>query len=409
VILLIVLFTVLGTLVWSPKQQNGGYLIGGVGDQTVIYSSDGETWSAGVDVDGNIPFGTTGHMVYLNYAACTWVAVGDPNVVNGKSTAWSNDGKLWNYGTGEKFGSLSSSFGRTVQYGDGIWVAGGTTGNTSESTILWSYDGKDWNSAVNDPFGATTNGTCSHVFYNNGLWLVGGNSGTTGVNIWWSTDGKNWTASTGDPFGTSSDGGPGNFVYGNGRYVNCGTNPDGSEPLWYSNDGKYWQTATHSFVSVIGKDIAYANNIFVATAQNTGDTGTLIQYSTDGKTFVSATVPGTLGIGSSFSNVTGREGSFWLAWGRNETTGIIYMSDDGRTWTNVTPDNFFPSTTGLPQTGTWGKYDGTWRFVLSGASSSGSNVWRTEDGENWTAADNALFGTGVSKGGIEARWSSIKV
>lgn len=407
---LVILFTLLGTLLWAPKQQNGGFLIGGKGDQTIVYSQGGEDWSVAVDSNGNIPFGSSGETTFLDYGSGVWVAVADPNSASGETIAWSGDGKTWNYGTGENFSGSATSLGRAVEYANGIWVAGGTTKDTSKSTLLWSIDGKDWSSATNDPFGTTTNGTCDGLFYGGDLWLAGGTDGTSGVNVWWSTDGKSWTAATGNPFGSASNSGVGRFAYGNGRYVGCGASYGGNDnPLWYSDNGKHWVETTNQFGNVAGKDVKYANGLFVATSQYLSDSNSMIQYSTDGKTFVPATVPGTFTSGAAFNNVVGREDSFWLAWGRNGSQGIIYKSEDGRTWEDVTPSGAFPTSASFVSSGVWGKYNGNWRFVIAGEATSGSNIWWTEDGNNWTEANNAPLGSGAGKDGTETVWSGLKV
>lgn len=400
---LVVLFTLLGTLLWAPGDKNGGYLIGGSGDQTVIYSEDGVNWTAGVDVNGNIPFGSSGAMLYMNYAGGLWVAVGDPNTTNGESMVWSSDGKTWNYGTGEKFGTSASSFGEVVVYADGIWVAGGT----SENTLLWSYDGKEWNNADNDPFNT---GSCNGLFNATGLWLAGGRDGDTGTKIWWSENGKSWTATTGAPFGTGVNNSPGRFAYGNGRYVNCGDDQvDSSKLLWYSDDGKAWSEAIHPFTSAVGQDVVYANDIFVASTTYGDSSNPMIAYSTDGNTFIAATVPGTFTAASNFNKLVVRENGFWLALGTNGSNGIIYKSEDGRTWEDVTPDSFFPGADSLVRTGIWGKVNGKWRVVISGQSTNGENIWWSEDGENWTVSLDSPFGSDENGIGDEARWSGLAV
>ena len=407
---LAVLFTLLGTLVWAPGDHGNTFLLAGSGDATISYSSDAETWSESVDEDGNTPFGDAGNALAVNWGRGLWVVGGVNDDTPTKPLAWSVDGKTWTYGTGSNFGSTSESLGRVVRYADGIWVAGGTTATSSLPKILWSSDGKAWNNTTGGAFGTGSSGTCSEVFYGGGLWLATGNDGSSGAKIWWSNNGKNWNAATGSPFGTAANDSGGRFAYGNSRYVNGGTNTTtAGEIMWYSDNGKAWTAGTHPFGDAVVYDVEYYGGIFVAGASWASDGDNILAYSTDGITFTAATGQGTLASGFYIDKILPPTDGFWLALGYDATeqAGLIYRSTDGMEWTKLSLTDFFPGPNSLIQTGITGKYNGNFRTVVAGKAVNSTNIYWTEDGETFTAANNSPFGETISDIILEARWAPV--
>lgn len=412
IIALVILFTLLGTLVWGKKNHNGTFVINSQSSKNnLIYSEDAETWTAAVDEDGNNPFGDTGAALDVHWARGRWVAVGNPESDNGNTMAWSDDAKTWTYGTGQNFGTTVGSTGRFVRFGDGLWVAGGTPGTSGNSVLKYSSDGKSWNDASGEPFGDGTSGTCSAIAFHDDLWVAGGNNGGSGPKIFYSSNGIRWTAATGTPFGSATSV-PIVFAYGNDRWVAVGNDVSGSGSLiWYSDNGKAWSESTHPFTSSASTvwDIKYYGGLFVASGVF-GTGGTILAYSTDGITFTAAEGLGTLAVGYYIDNVMIPSNGYWLANGTDGTDGIVYRSTDGINWTDVTPDTFFPGPSGLSRGETWGKvYRGKkYRAVVTGSSATANaNIYWTENGTDWNQVSETLIGAGSVSGtsGLEVFWA----
>jgi len=406
---LVILFTLLGTLVFAPGGHENTFLLTGYGDATIVYSEDAETWTKAVDEDGNTPFGDDGVAFFANWRGGRWVAVGQNDITHSKNLAWSDDGKTWNYGTGSNFGSTSSSMGRFVEYGNNIWVAGGTPRTVNSPKLLWSKDGKEWNKSTGGAFGTTVDGTCSGIFYGGGLWLASGNDNSSGPKIWWSVNGKKWTAATGFPFGSGFTDNGGRFAYGKNRYVAVGDNStDTDQILWYSDNGKAWKTCVHPFGSAqYAEDIKYYGGIFVAAARYASG-GSVLAYSEDGINFTAATGQGNLSTGSWVDKLLPPTDGFWLALGYDSTkeAGLIYRSTDGKDWTKLSIDNFFPGPASLIQTGITGKYDKKYRTVVAGQANNSKNIYWSEDGKTFNEADNSPFGETLGTDVVlEARWA----
>ena len=399
-VLLVIIFTLIGTLVYGKDSPSGTFVINSqTSTNNIIYSDDGETWTASVDENGNNPFGDTGSALDVHWNRGTWVAVGEPESVNENTIAWSDDAKIWNYGTGQSF----ETNGRFVRYGNGLWVSGGTPGAAGNSVLKYSNDGKSWSDSTGEAFGNGATGTCSAISFYKGFWLAGGNDGSNGTKIWYSTDGISWSAATGSPFGTSTNSNPLGFIYGNGRWVAIGNDADGSgSVIWYSDNGIAWSESTHPFTTSGNTiwDVAYYGGLYVVGGIfHTG--GTILAYSTDGIVFTAATGLGSLSNGYVIDNIALPLNGYWLANGTDGTTGLVYRSVDGKNWTNVTPDTFFPGPGGLVRGNATKK--GT-RTVVTGSSSSvNSNIYWTDDGENWNQVSNTLNGSNS----LEITWAPV--
>lgn len=417
IIVLVILFTLLGILVWGVKNHEGSYVIvSQSSSNNIIYSEDGETWTAAEDENGGNPFGDTGAVLNLDWNKGRWVVVGNSSSDNGDSMAWSDDAKTWTYGTGQNFGTTAGSEGREVQYGNSLWVVGGNPGTAGNSVMKYSEDGKSWNNASGSPFGNGLSGSCSALRYLNNLWLAGGTDGSSGAKIWYSSNGISWSAGTGSPFGTTAGSNPTSFAYGNGRWVASGTDADGSgSVLWYSDNGVAWSEAVHPFTSsgTTVWAVKYYGGLFVAGGVYQSG-GTVLAYSTDGITFTAAEGLGTLASGYYVDNILEPLDGYWLANGTDGPAGISYRSTDGITWTDVSPDTFFPGPSGLARGIANGKVNRgkTSRVVLTGSSATANaNIYWTEDGENFNQVSETLIGSGsiAGRSGLEVHWAPAPV
>jgi hypothetical protein len=160
------------------------------------------------------------------------------------------------------------------------------------------------------PLPALANGG---VGYLNGTYFVGNSSG----NIYSSADLSTWTL-RGTPVAAT----PRGFAFGNSTYVSVGYS--GSTGMnATSTDGVTW---TNRSTGNLFTDVAFGAGRFFATV-STGVNGF---YSTDGFTWTATT------IGQSCNQVAHNglavgSGSLFVATG---STGILYSSPDGITWTN---------------------------------------------------------------------------
>jgi hypothetical protein len=138
----------------------------------------------------------------------------------------------------------------------------------------------------------------------------------------------------------------------------------------YSTDGKNWTAATLPGTTY-WNSVAYGNKKFVAVAS--GNTTTKAAYSTDGGSWTAAKLPGNANwYGVAYGNGT------FVAVGAGTTAAY---STDGVNWTAAT----------LPGNTYWsGVAYGNGKFVAVAASGSTTTAAYSTDGENWTEATLTL-------------------
>ncbi len=413
---LVILFTLLGTLLWNKKNSDGVFMACGDNDAQIGWSNDGSEWNAGIHADGGTPFGSGGTAININKGRDLWVAAGNPDGDRTRQLVWSNDdGNRWNDSTGTQFSSASGAQARVVQYGNNIWVAGGSPGTTGGYNVLHSTDGKQWGAADGEPFGTNSDATVANIQYLNDRWLAAGNGGTGGgttAKIWYSINGTSWSAATGSPFGTTDSTNPSRFAYGDGVYVAVGGSDD---QIWYSTDGIDWTAAdSHPFGSGgVVWDVKFYDGQFVTVGQYVSG-GALTAWSTDGDTWEAGNLSSGPSTDNSLDNIQipNEFNQYWLITGGTDGTSgasLYYTSTDGREW-NIGEQTLF--STGNIQSSAAGfegrKFDSTDRTLVVGISGTNQNVFYSQEraGITWTAATNAadVFGIGVDKTIVEARY-----
>jgi hypothetical protein len=247
-----------------------------------------------------------------------WVAVGDGT---GAGTTFSiltsRNGYNWTNATTGGF----TQGGRSVAYGNGTWVAVGYTPGIG-SNIQYSTDGLNWSNATNsfNPMGSGED-----VAYNgSNRWVAVGDNfilGSQGIK--YSGNGILWSNATLMP--------PVPFVgkgvgYGNGKWVAS----DGSNRIFTSTDGNMW--------SLIGQPLgktsfAYNGTYWVAGGPATSNNPTLsIHLSPDGTIWFPIQSGG-------FTNecadvIWDSVNSIWLATGSTSppTQVVVQYSSDGMNW-----------------------------------------------------------------------------
>lgn len=273
--------------------------------------------------------------------------------------------------------NVTSNLISGICYGNGLWVAGGGNNNVTNLPLYYSTDGKIWNQS-------NVTGYFSNIWYANGVWIAA----KSGGGLYYSTNGKTWTSaySSNVSFTTAAYGGNGVWVasgssvalyYSNNNGTSFGTQGmsgtfyavhyangmwvTGSigKGLYYSTDGIDWNQSnitSDSFMS--GQPIYYADGVWVAGSA----VGSGLYYSTtNGKTWTQSNI-----TSDGFIYVYNADG-IWIALGSSK--GLYYSIDNGKNWiqSNVTSGYGYSVC----------KVGGTW------LATTGS-LYRSSDGKTWT-------------------------
>lgn len=387
-IILVIVLTLLGTLVWSNRNLAKKWVAVGNGDVTLAFSNDGINWTG---VDGLFGDNTIGRGDSVYRAGDRWVVVGRDGDNEGANIWWSDDAEVWNLATNNDdeddvfWGTGVDNTGKWVTRGsDNLWVAGG---NGDVTSLYWSDDGKVWNESENavmvgvdvirvshlgglwlatgeadtdgnvlfysedgktwtaasssdgsDILGGA-NGRGLALAYRDGLWLMGGgNLVSTEKQIWWSEDGMTWTGvATSDTFGT--DGQVNDIIFGDGKWVAVGESEGGPSAVLYSTNGKGWTEGSSNTGDHVLEDVVYSNGYFIVTAQDNATTDPVVFRSTDGITwedtnFSSGTnnILQRLAANGSFSVITSLDTS--------GDESLWYSENNGLDWTAVEDNPF---------------------------------------------------------------------
>jgi len=245
---------------------NGLWVALGNAGNSVATSTDGLTWTG----RGIIFVNLSARVAYGNGL---WVAVGYPeNIPSGNTIVTSTNGINWT-GRSTQSSGVFSSQGTDVAYGkdasnNNLWVAVGQGGNG----IATSTDGITWTGR-----GSTVLSYGWSVAYGNGLWVVGGNG-----KVATSTDGITWTARISSALDKVTS-----VVYANNLWVATNNiyNNVSQTTIATSIDGITWtsrNTKSGVFNSnyVYPRNIAYGNNLWVASGQFSGWVGDMINANT---------------------------------------------------------------------------------------------------------------------------------
>ncbi|WP_336783609.1 cadherin-like beta sandwich domain-containing protein [Paenibacillus illinoisensis] len=257
------------------------------------------------------------------------------------------DAATWETVT-KNFGTTSNNW---VAYGNGTWLLFSDLGDygTTTNGTTWTkapqpflcgvrdalYDGTQWIAACSggqiftlaggeDPMvrdnwilrnSGKTNNLVSIATDGTKLVMVGESGGV----LLSSNDGHNWSdRSISDVFAFNS------VTYGQGKFIAVGRATDNSFVIYSSINGDDWSKVSTAVPTKQLYSVAYGNGMFVAV----GLAG-YIYVSDDGVTWSVVTPPaGTAAIG--FSAVTFGAGKFYVG-GTNET---IITSSDGHIWTS---------------------------------------------------------------------------
>ncbi|MCL2610797.1 MAG: hypothetical protein FWE02_03865, partial [Defluviitaleaceae bacterium] len=200
--------------------------VSGDGANQVMTSSDGITWTA-----RTVPFDSWSSVTYGNGLFVAVSSIGISVVMT------SPDGITWTART-----ALPNSW-RSVTYGNGLFVV------VSTSMFMTSIDGIAWTAHW-----APLREFWISIAYGNGLFVAVAQTGTHRVVT--SPDGITWTART-VPFDSWSS-----VTYGNGLFV--AVSGDGANQVMTSSDGITWTARTALPNS--WRSVTYGNGLFVAVS-----------------------------------------------------------------------------------------------------------------------------------------------
>jgi hypothetical protein len=249
----------------------------------------------------------------------------------------------------------------SVVFDDKLWVIGGRTLYIEfPLNDVWSSsDGVTWTQVT---VSAAFPGRRGHtaIVFDNKIWVIGGINDSTSEaeylnDVWYSSDGINWTEATasaefsGRGFHTSA-------VFDNKLWVIAGTSLAGSlgdlpNDVWYSSDGVTWVAATVAteFHGRANHETqVFDNKLWViggGSAHDPNARENSVWYSSNGITWTEAAehaaFPGRIGHSSVVF-----DGKLWVLGGfdkDNNYLNDIWSSSDGVTWFQT------PNTEGLPK------------------------------------------------------------
>jgi len=250
----------------------------------------------------------------------------------------------------------------------------GTTSGTFQSQVATSADGITW-SAVALPTGPVARG----ITYGGGLWVVpaerNGSDSANTQNILTSPDGVTWTPRT-TGAGTlwkvaHTTAGSANLYVAGGLTTNS---PAGSN-IAYSSDAITWSRTNIGGADARVNYVTAGNGVFIAATQ----TGGQVYRSTNGQTWSTVTLPGTISI-NFIVGLVYAGGEFIAAVQVDGGAARIYTSPDGSAWT--ARGNASPATpASITITG----------LGASGAASAGARVIAAGNSTNFTTFEGASY------------------
>jgi hypothetical protein len=239
--------------------------------------------------------------------------------------------------------------GKSLAYGSGKYVAvGGASSlgqsfNSSTNGIIWTN--------IYAPVGAM-----SRIAFGNGHYVASGDNGALASSV----DGKKWTSHS----VTSSN--LNDIIFADGRFVSVG---DGT--ILVSETGTNWLTAD-STVNYQLRSLAWGNGIYVAGGTN------VILSSTNGLDWIVRKES----TNSQFQSLCW-DGRVFLAAGQSNSVDLIYRSQDGVEWNDVSPAPPFVMSIAYANrtylAAAQERHPGGGNATFVGPF----NLWRSKNGRDW--------------------------
>jgi hypothetical protein len=342
---------------------NGSIWLMGGDNSKLAVSKDGINWSL---LNTNI----LGVYMAIAWNGSMWIAVGYS--ADNVTMMYSYDGYNW---TG--LGAVLYYYGYAITWNGSMWMAGG--GYSTGRNIVYSYNGLDWY-PINNP-SVLGNSSYFSIAHNGTMWVACGNNSSNN-SIVYSYDGYTWykAANCGDVFPLSAVG----VAWNGSLWVAVGTSSDSTKSTAWSLDGINWTNGTNIFSG--GYSVTWNGSLWIAV----GRSANALAYSKDGKTW-------TVASGANFSNngnfVTSTYASNTYAVGKGavyiqhpmvalgQGTNTIAYSEDGFSWRGLGSQIF--TLYGLST---------TWNGSIWVACGAGTNAlaW-SRDGISWTGLGTSIF------------------
>jgi len=249
-----------------------------------------------------------------------------------------------------------------------------------DTALAISYDGEKWD-PIDGVFGSNTIGTCFAIVRGNGRWVAVGNDGDDeGNNIWYSDDGENWNnaSSTEEDdngvFGNAHNSSGKDVLYADNLWVCVGVDgTDYTRCIWWSENGTEW---TSAIGDNFGEDenmdalvVKYNDGIWLVGGSCGDDEGSPILWSEDGMEWYSSDFP-DIDLFPAVIDLEYNDG-IWIAIGYNEDGACVwYSKDNGESWCMAS----FPSLSSIEKV----KFSKD-KFYAYGKEDSISSL----DGETW--------------------------
>lgn len=303
-----------------------GWVAGGDGTNTNIYSRDGQTWQASLNKIYSAECDSVSYGKDIN-GNKIWVGVGTASVQVAYST---NNGNTWAAGTPS---TVFGTYGRDVVYGQDangnpMWVGAGASNG-----CFYSTNGINWTAST-----APVTVYRGVAFGNNQYLLLGNNGITLSTNY-----GQSWSNVT-TTLSQGRDAAYGIDINGIGRWVGVGT---GTGIIATSTDGTNWTPITGASNHVTqGYTVAYGND----TNGNYrwvigGSGGKKLCYTNDCITFTACNGISNITLVNGVTCGIESNGTpLWIAVGQG--TENILKSVDGITWTSITDKTNLLTSTG---------------------------------------------------------------
>jgi len=222
----------------GPK-TNGQTGTGTAGNTTLVWSSNGVTWTGILSASAVSLFtGNTGGRIIYNTKLSMWIADQVNNNNNAALIGYSTDGLNWTPLSISAFSGANGGLGLDYNPTTGLTVACGYAYNGSNyvQTVM-TTTGTTWQNSAS-PFGTANNQAAFGVAYGSGIFIVvGGVSNSTNI-IHSSSDGYTWTARLAQQAGSND---VRSVVYSNG-FNTWYVGSVGSNIYYSQNNGASWTT-----------------------------------------------------------------------------------------------------------------------------------------------------------------------
>jgi hypothetical protein len=387
--------------------NNGFWLCGGNGSQSLAFSNDGICWNGygstsafgvngfcnaiATNGSGLVVIGGSGNSQSLAYARLTPInGFIDPNLIgqNGTLNSISYDYRWTGLGASSPFGTTGQV--NSIVYNGNLWLAGGTFFGVN---LAYSIDGISWiNLGAISPFGTGASSVCNGICWTGRVWVVNGSSnGTTGVLAYSTNPLVSWTSIsnpfTGLGYSIASDSNiipiTNDGIYGNGGQVGIQLQKGAQNTMNIISGGNQVATIGEKGFKKISIDEQYGTFIkspiiLVGNIVNT------LPYSYNGISYT------TVSINLFSSNLDGGiytfawNGKIWVAGGNGQSAlNTLAWSLNGLTWTGL-GKSIFPF---ICRTILW---TGT-MFLAAGDDIGSVRLAYSYDGINWNVLGISIF------------------